>query len=74
MLEGKTRLVATTTRVSGRTYDRFLIHVPSKIAKDSQFPFEAGEVLNIDVDLKRNAVVLSETSPPKVAPRRRKRR
>jgi len=74
MLEGKTRLVVTITRVSGRTYERFLIHVPSKIARDSQFPFGPGELLNIDVDLKRNAVVLSETSPPKVAPRKRRRR
>jgi len=52
MLEGKTRLVATTTRVSGRTYERFLIHIPSKIAKDSQFPFKSGQELVIKVDPK----------------------
>ena len=73
MLEGKTRLVVTATKVGDRTYDRFLIHVPSKIARDSQFPFGPGEALNIDVDPKLEAIVLSKASAPKVAPRRRRR-
>lgn len=73
MLEGKTRLVVTATKVGHKTYDRFLIHVPSKIARDSQFPFGAGEVLNIEVDLKNKAIVLSKAIAPRVAPRKRKR-
>ena len=74
MLKAKTRLLVTVARVGEKTYERFLIHVPSKIARDSQFPFEAGQILNIDVDVTKEAVVFSEAGERKVAPRRRKRR
>ena len=74
MLECEATLVARIYTHEDKTYERFWIYVPSKIVKDSQFPFEAGQTLNIEVDLQRKAVVLSETSPPKVAPRKRRRR
>ncbi|MDH5703797.1 MAG: hypothetical protein OEY99_06245 [Aigarchaeota archaeon] len=47
MLEGKTKLLVTATKVKGKTHERFLVHVPSKTARDSQSPFEAGDVLKI---------------------------
>ena len=59
MLQGKTRLVKTTTKVSGRVYERTLIHIPSKLAADSQFPFDAGETLRIVVDPVKKMIHLS---------------
>ena len=73
MLSGKTRLVNTRTKINGRVYDRFLIHVPSKVARDSQFPFGAGEVLRIDVDPRRKTVALSKRGEPKPTSTRRRK-
>jgi len=38
-------------------YRRFLIHIPSTIAKDSQFPFKARQELVITVDPKGKIVL-----------------
>jgi len=38
-------------------YRRFLVHIPSKIAKDSQFPFKPGQKLIIAVDPKGKIVL-----------------
>lgn len=58
MLSGKTRLVNTSTKIQGKKYDRFLVHIPSKVARDSQFPFKAGDLLSIDVDPKKKTITL----------------
>jgi len=55
VLKGTTRLLETRLRIKGKKskiteYTRFLIHVPSKIARDSQFPFKPGQELVITVD------------------------
>ena len=39
-------------------YRRFLFNVPSKIAKDSQFPFKPGQELTITVDPKGKIVLI----------------
>jgi len=69
MLEGKTRLLNTKTRSQGRVYDRFLLHIPSNIARDSQFPFEAGEALRIEVNSRSKLITLSKA--PKARQARR---
>jgi len=69
MLESEARLLARIYTREDKTYERFWIYVPSKIAKDSQFPFEAGQTLNIEVDPKRSAVLLSETDTHEHTPR-----
>ncbi len=56
-LRGTTRLLMSRTKIKGkkgkaRTYERFLVHIPSAIAKDSQFPFKAGQELVIKADPK----------------------
>ena len=55
VLKGTRRLLETRLRIKGKRgkiteYKRFLIHVPSAMAKDSQFPFKAGQELLIKVD------------------------
>jgi len=73
MLQGETRLVVTATKLRDKTYQRFLIHVPREIAKDSQFPFKPRQELKIDVDPTTTAITLSEANNPKPAPTRRKK-
>ena len=62
VLKGTTRLWESRLRIKGKRgkikeYRRFLIHVPSVIAKDSQFPFKAGQRLVISVDPKGKIVL-----------------
>jgi len=62
VLKGTTRLLETRLRIKGKRgeiteYSRFLFHVPSKIARDSQFPFKAGQELTITVDPKGKIVL-----------------
>lgn len=50
------------TRIKGKRgkvteYERFLVHIPSKIAKDLQFPFKASQELVIGVGAKGNIVL-----------------
>ncbi|MDH5362428.1 MAG: hypothetical protein OEY99_02135 [Aigarchaeota archaeon] len=61
-MSGTTRLLETRLRIKGKRgkiteYERFLIHIPSKIARDSQFPFKAGQELTITVDPKGKIVL-----------------
>jgi len=42
-------------------YRRFLIHIPSKIAGDSQFPFKPGQELSITVDPEGKIVLTATT-------------
>jgi len=61
-LKGTTRLLETRLKIKGKTgkiteYRRVLVHIPSKIAKDSQFPFKAGQELVITVDPKGKIVL-----------------
>ncbi|MFB0568843.1 MAG: hypothetical protein ACETV0_04435 [Nitrososphaeria archaeon] len=55
VLQGTTRLLKSISKVKTKKtspviYERYLVHIPSKIASDSLFPFRPGEELSIDVD------------------------
>ena len=62
VLKGTTKLLVSRTKGKGKRgkvkkYERFLIHIPSGIAKDSQFPFKAGQELVIKVDPKGKIIL-----------------
>ena len=62
VLKGSTKLLVSKIKIKGKRgkikeYERFLIHIPSKIARDSQFPFRAGQELVITVDPKGKIVL-----------------
>jgi len=62
VLKGTTRLLETRLKIKGKRgkvteYTRSLIHIPSSMAKDSQFPFKAGQELAITVDPKGKIVL-----------------
>jgi len=63
VLRGTTRFLVSKTKIRGKRgkakeYQRFLIHIPSAMAKDSQFPFNPGQELTITVD-PRGKIVLT---------------
>ena len=50
MLEGESKFVVYKTKSRGKTYDKCLINIPSKLVKDPQFPFKTGDDLKILID------------------------
>ena len=44
--------------VSGNEY--YYIHIPSKLAHDSQFPFREGDELRIAVDTSKNRIIIEK--------------
>ncbi|MCF3652572.1 MAG: hypothetical protein L2C94_000100 [Aigarchaeota archaeon] len=46
--------------VSGNEY--FYIHIPSKLAHDSQFPFSEGDELIISVDVKSSRIIIEKAN------------
>lgn len=46
------------THVSGNEY--YYIHIPAKLARDSQFPFKDGDELRIAVDTFRNRMIVEK--------------
>ncbi|MDH5363430.1 MAG: hypothetical protein OEW84_08980 [Aigarchaeota archaeon] len=49
-------------RGKGKEYERFLLQMPSKIAKDSQFCFKAGQDLTITADPKGKIALTGQDS------------
>lgn len=59
--KGLGRFVNRPTTTGGRKYDKFFVYVPTEVAKDSQFPFEAGNVVEVRIDAKRKRIVVGPT-------------
>ncbi|MCL7384185.1 MAG: hypothetical protein LZ172_06870 [Thaumarchaeota archaeon] len=49
--------------VSGNEY--YYIHIPSKLAHDSQFPFKDGDELRIAVDVSRSRMIIEKIDSKK---------
>ena len=62
MREGKGRFINRPTRTGGKTYDKFFVYVPTEVARDGTFPFEAGEEVYIKIE---NGKLTVEKATPK---------
>jgi len=58
------------THVSGNEY--YYIHIPAKLAHDSQFPFKEGDELAISVDVNNSRMIIEKVSRRSVKGRRRR--
>jgi len=58
------------THVSGNEY--YYIHIPAKLAHDSQFPFKEGDELAISVDVNNSRMIIEKVSKRSVRSRRRR--
>jgi len=56
--------------VSGNEY--YYIHIPAKLAHDSQFPFKEGDELAISVDVNNSRMIIEKVSRRSVRGRRRR--
>jgi len=59
-LEGVGKVVERTTKSKGKKYKKVWIYIPSQIANDSAFPFQAGEKVKIKINLKRRMLEVSK--------------
>lgn len=57
MLQARSHL-RKKTHVSGNEY--YYIHIPAKLAHDSQFPFKEGDELKIAVDIARSRMIIEK--------------
>ena len=69
MLKARSHL-RKKTHVSGNEY--YYIHIPAKLAHDSQFPFKEGDELAISVDVNNSRMIIEKVSRRSVRGRRRR--
>lgn len=46
----------------GREYTRVWIYIPTKVSEDTAFPFKVGEPCEVEIDLKRNLLIIRPIS------------
>jgi hypothetical protein len=50
MDEGKGRVINRVSKSGKKTYDKYFIYVPTELARDSDFPFKAGQEVIIKIN------------------------
>jgi hypothetical protein len=60
MLESESKLVNRPTQTAGKLYDKYYIYVPTEVAKDSAFPFQANEKLKVKIDLENKRLIIEK--------------
>jgi hypothetical protein len=60
MLHGKGRFINRPSRTGKRTYDKFFVYIPTEIARDGLFPFNAGDELLVKVEPRLKRVLLEK--------------
>lgn len=60
MIEGEGSFINRVTKTGKKTYDRFFIYVPTEVARDSNFPFNAGDNVKINVDVKSKCLKVTK--------------
>ena len=53
--KGTGRFINRRTKTGKRIYDRFFIYVPTEVARDTSFPFEEGD--RVEVEIKRDVLI-----------------
>ncbi|HDD56755.1 MAG TPA: hypothetical protein ENG18_01895 [Nitrososphaeria archaeon] len=69
MLKAKSHL-RKKIHVSGNEY--YYIHIPAKLAHDSQFPFKEGDELAISVDVNSSRMIIEKVSRRSARSRRKR--
>ena len=52
-------MVNRPTETGGKFYDKFYVHIPTSVARDSNFPFKEGEKLVVKINVAREELVIS---------------
>lgn len=60
--KGLGRFVNRPTTTGGKKYDKFFVYVPTEVAKDSAFPFKAGDIVEVRIGPKKGQLTIT---PPR---------
>ncbi len=60
MLESESKLVNRPTQTAGKLYDKYYIYVPTEVARDSAFPFEANEKIKVRIDVENKRLIIEK--------------
>ncbi len=52
------RFINRPTKTGRGLYDKFFVYVPTELARDSSFPFKAGEEVDVWIDFEKGGLVV----------------
>ncbi len=58
LIEGKSKLVNRPRISKGKKYDSYFVYIPSKVARDSNFPFKQGDEVIVKIDPKNKQLII----------------
>lgn len=61
MLKGKGKFINRPTTTGKKTYDKYFVYIPTEVARDGLFPFEAGEEVIIEINQKIKSLVIRKS-------------
>lgn len=56
MRKGTGRFINRRTKTGKKFYDRFFIYVPTEVARDTSFPLEEGD--RVEVEIKQDVLIV----------------
>ncbi len=60
MLEGNGRFINRPTKTGKKFYDKHFIYIPTKVARDSSFPFNLKDIIKVRIDKKHNRLIIEK--------------
>ncbi|MCL4436712.1 MAG: hypothetical protein M1503_09575 [Thaumarchaeota archaeon] len=55
-------IISRKNQAGGKTYRRIWIYVPAKISEDTAFPFKPGDPCQIEIDLEKRQLTVTQIS------------
>lgn len=61
MIRGKGRLVNRPGYSKGKEYPKYFVYIPIEVARDSAFPFQEGDEVEIIVDTENKRLIVEKS-------------
>ncbi len=65
MLKGKGKFINRPTTTGKKTYDKYFVYIPTEMARDGLFPFEAGEEVTIEINPREKRLIIKRREQTK---------
>jgi hypothetical protein len=59
------RFINRPTKTGRGVYDKFFVYIPTELARDSSFPFKAGEEVDVQIDPVKRGLTVHTTDAKK---------
>ncbi|VVB85533.1 Uncharacterised protein [uncultured archaeon] len=60
MIRGKGRVVNRPGYSKGKEYPKYFVYIPIEVARDSAFPFQEGDEVEVIVDMENNRLIIEK--------------